>query len=114
LDCAPNLTPIFHQVFDSQNWKEREHYISDAYLILMEMHNNLGVTPAIEPKVSPFYNRPYQVPHSARFVDALHEAIQSDVVRRLPRDLGSVGQFVDSTDILSDPDQCRKFSVLYK
>lgn len=114
LECAPNLTPIYYRVFNSQSWEEREHHLSKAYLILMEMHNNLGVTPAIEPKVTPFYNRPYQVPWSARFVDALHEAIQSDVVRKLPRDMGGVGQFVNSTDILSDPDQCRKFSVLYE
>jgi hypothetical protein len=113
LDCASNLTPIFHRVLNSQSWEERENYISNAYLYLMEMHNNLGVTQVIEPKMSPFYNRPYQVPWSSRFADALHEAIQSDDVRKFPRDIGSVGQLVNSTDILSNPEWSRKFSVIY-
>lgn len=113
LDCASNLTPIFHRVFNSQSWEEREHHLSNAYLYLMEMHNNLGVTHVIEPKVTPFYNRPYQVPWSSRFADALHEAIQSDHVRKFPRDIGSVGQLVNSTDILSNPKWSRKLSVIY-
>jgi hypothetical protein len=114
LNCAPDLNPIFHRVLESNHWKDRERYFSDAFLILMEMHNRLSVTPAIEPKVSSFYNRPYQVPHSARYVDALHGAIQSDVVRGFPRNVGSMGQFVDSTDILSDPGWGKVFKTIYQ
>jgi len=114
LEWAPALTPIFQHVFDSRDWVEREGALSEAYQILMAMHNNLGVTPAIEPQIAPFFNRPYQVPRSARFADALHESIQSDVVRGFPRDIGAVDQFVNSTDILSDPEWGRKFKEIYE
>jgi hypothetical protein len=114
LACAPELTPVFHSVYDNQSWVEREAHLSDAYRIIMKMHNALGLTPAIEPNISQFYNRPYRVPYSARFVDALHDAIQSDAVRRLPRDVGAVGQFVNSTDILSNPPLSRKLAAIYQ
>lgn len=114
LNCAQDLNPIFHRVFDSTNWQERERYLSEAYLVIMEMHNNLRVTPEIKPKISPFYNRPYLVPHAARFVDALHEAIQSNEVRGFPRNVGSLNQYIDSTDILSDPGWGNVFEVIYQ
>jgi hypothetical protein len=113
LECASELTSIFHRVFDSRTWREREAHLSEAYLIIMKMHNALGVTPTIEAEISYFFNRPYQVPQSARFVDALHAAIQSESVRRLPRDVGAVGQFVDSTDILSNLALGQKLRTIY-
>ena len=114
LSCATELIPIFRRVFNSQSWLERESHLSDAYLVVMEMHNSLGLTPEIEPEIAPFHNRPYQVPHTARFSNALHEAIQSDEVRGLPRNIGALDQFVNSTDILSDPQMGTKFRGIYK
>jgi hypothetical protein len=113
LDCAESLIPIFHQVFDSQDWKEREAQLSEAYLILAEMHNRLEITPHVEPEVSPFYGRPYQVPHSGRFVEALRDAIQSDTIRALPPYAGAVGQFVDSTDISDNLELFRRVGGVY-
>jgi hypothetical protein len=109
LQCAETLTPIFHQVFGSTHWKEREQSLSQAYLFTAQMHNELGVTPLIEPEVSPFYNRPYQVPHSRRFVDALHKAIKSETIKALPPHVGAVWQFTDSTDILEHIERCQAF-----
>jgi hypothetical protein len=113
LACASELQPVFQRVLDSQGWREREGHLSQAYRLVMAAHNTLGLTPTIEPEISPFFNRPYQVPHTARFVEALHAAIQSPQVRALPQDVGGVSQFVDSTDLLSDPHLCRKLGVVY-
>jgi hypothetical protein len=114
LDCSVELNPIFQSVFNSQTWRERETHLSEAYLVVMKMHNALGLTPFIEPEITPFFNRPYLVPHAGRFSDALHEAIQSEFLRDLPRDLGALSQFVNSTDILSNPEVCRKLKLVYK
>ena len=113
IGMCPIIGPVFQQVFNSRDWGEREQALSKAYLILMGLHNELGVTPAITPQIALFYNRPYQVPHSARFVVALHDSIQSEVVRGFPRDVGAVGQFVNATDILSNPELCRKLMGIY-
>lgn len=114
LDCTSELAPVLKRILDSQNWKQREKCLSDAYQLVMDRHNALGLTPKIESGVSPFFNRPYQVPHAGRFGDALHAAIQSETVRSLPRDMGGVSQFTDSTDILSNPNAWGKLRGIYE
>ncbi len=113
LDWPPELIPIFHQILDSQTWKVREQHLSEAYLLLMSKQNALGLMDPIEPKISSFYNRPYQVPWSGRFADALHAAIQSEEIKKLPPNLGALSQLVDSTDILSDISTTKTFKQIY-
>jgi Domain of unknown function (DUF4037) len=114
LECARSLTPIFHSIFTSQNWKEREGYLSSAYLRVAEMHNHLGVTEYIEPTIGHFYSRPYQVLHSERFAEALYSKIDSEAVLSLPRHVGGIAQYVDSTDVLDRIDRCKQLKVLYE
>ena len=99
LQCAQKLQPLLNRVFQQENWKERENILSEAYLILAEMHNGLSITETIEPQISNFHDRPYMVPHSERFVDALNRKVRSERLKSLKRPIGSVNQFTDSTDI---------------
>jgi hypothetical protein len=46
-------------------------------------------------------------------VNALHEAIESEAVKTLPRHVGGVGQFVDSTDIGDSVDRLKALGVIY-
>lgn len=113
LNCAPSLTPIFHEVMSASNWRAREAALGSAYLYVGAMHNELGVTEMVEPRLAPFFGRPYQVPHAMRFVDALHGAIQSPGVRALPPYVGSVDQFADSTDILDELSMVQALAPIY-
>ncbi|MBN1591823.1 MAG: DUF4037 domain-containing protein [Candidatus Coatesbacteria bacterium] len=114
LECASILTPIFQSIFDSRNWREREQHLSTAYIQVAKMHNALSLTPHIEPELSNFHSRPYMVLHSERFVDALHGQIESEEVRLLPKHIGAVWQFADSTDVLDRLNRCRQLRVLYR
>jgi hypothetical protein len=114
LQCAKMLTPMFQAVFESQNWKIREQHLSEVYLHLAQMHNNLGITEYIEPEISPFYSRPYLVPHSERFVDALRRQIQSPEIRQISHDIGGINQFVDSTDALNNEKLRNTVSAIYQ
>jgi hypothetical protein len=78
------------------------------------MHNRLGLTEFVEPKIAPFWGRPYQVPHAERFSAALDDAIESPVVRGWPRGVGAVAQFAHSTDLLDWIARCRKMKVVYE
>ncbi|MHB0998286.1 MAG: DUF4037 domain-containing protein [Armatimonadota bacterium] len=113
LSCASVLQPVFHAVIDSQHWKEREKHLSTAYIHVARMHNELRLTEYIEPMVSQFHSRPYLVPHSDRFVEALQTQIESETVRQWPPYIGAVGQFADSTDVLDRVNICRKLHVVY-
>ncbi|MEA3326838.1 MAG: DUF4037 domain-containing protein [Chloroflexota bacterium] len=113
LELAEELTPLFLSALNSQEWEERESQISKAYILLAEAHNKLSITPKISPKVSDFHGRPFQVPHSSRFVEALLSQIQDPSVKALPPDLGSVDQVVNNVDVLEHPTRCKKLGVLF-
>lgn len=112
LHCAGRLTPIFHRVLDSMDWKTREEHLSAAYVVAGEMHNALNITAHIKPEITPFFDRPYLAPHADRFVEAIHSQIQSPTVRSWPKHTGAPGQFINSTDVLENVALCRAMSVV--
>ncbi len=114
LSCAEQLSPLLNRVFVQSDWKTREGVLSEIYLILAEMHNSLSVTDHIEPDISPFHARPYLVPHSERFVNAILERVTSPMLKGLSRPIGSINQFVDSTDVSCWPGALAKISAVYQ
>ncbi|MCG2766853.1 MAG: DUF4037 domain-containing protein [Anaerolineae bacterium] len=114
LDCARRLTPILMQVLDATSWQEREKPLVSAYELVAEMHNELGITDPLPVKASRFHNRPFLVIHADNFADAIRAAITSEEVRALPTHLGAIDQFVDSTDVLSNPEWFNRFKLLYQ
>jgi hypothetical protein len=113
LECAQQLAPIFSQVLAASSWQDRQGHLSRAYQIIQEMHNRLHVTPILEIEISSFHERPYLVPHSGRFVDALLDAIQDETVRALPPRVGSINQFVDSYDVADNIELCPRLKGIY-
>ncbi len=110
LACARTLLPLFTRVLQAPTWQERETHLSAAYAQIAQMHNNLCVTPPLATAVSPYYTRPFLVIHAEQFVEALVASITDSQVRDLPEGLGSVDQFLDSTDALNHPE---RFKPLY-
>ena len=108
-----NLAPVLGQVLQAETWQQREAHLTAAYEHVARMHNALGLTADLDPGVSPFYGRPFLVLHAERFAEALHAQIQDPEVRALPKYLGGIDQFVDSTDVLSSPPQAGKVKRLY-
>ena len=113
LGCAPSLGPVFERVLRAGSWKEREEHLSVAYGSVAEMHNALGVTPALETKVSPFHDRPFLVVHAERFAETIEEAVEDPRVRALPRGVGAADQVTDSTDVLARPEVYGDLRALY-
>ena len=114
LQCAQKLQPLLNRIFLQEHWKDREKILSEVYLILAAMHNNLSITEYIEPKITNFHNRPFAVPQSDRFVQALVRKVQSPRLNSLKRPIGSVNQFTDSTDISCWNSALESISSVYK
>lgn len=110
LDCAADLMPMFARVLDVNTWEERQTHLTAAYEFGARMHNALGITEPLTPEVSQFHNRPFLVIHADRFVDAIRAAIKSEEVLALPEHLGSVDQYLDSTDALA---YLNRFKAVY-
>ena len=71
------------------------------------MHNNLQITDPLPIEVTQFYNRPFMVIQAGRFVEAIRNQIKSEAVLALPKHLGAVDQFIDSTDALEYVDRLK-------
>ncbi|MFW9919610.1 MAG: DUF4037 domain-containing protein [Candidatus Thorarchaeota archaeon] len=113
LKCADALTPLFHQILDATTFQERQKPLVKAYEFIAEKHNDLGITAHLDTKPSNFHNRPFLVIWGEKFADAIFETIQDEEIKCLPRYLGSVEQFSDSTDLLSYPQKLKRCRVLY-
>ena len=113
LDCAGRLTPVLERVLRSAGWQEREQCLIEAYEMAAAMHNALGITEPVPARVSRFHNRPFLVIQGGDIASAIWDAIDDAEVLALPYGLGKIDQYVNSTDVLSHTERCRKQAVLY-
>ncbi|GAB1644362.1 DUF4037 domain-containing protein [Krasilnikovia sp. MM14-A1259] len=81
------------------NWHDRERHLVTAYETVAALHNDLGLTPPVDPQVRSFHDRPFRVLHAERFTQALIGSITDPALRALPL-TGAIDQFVDNTDVL--------------
>jgi hypothetical protein len=114
LACSKRLAPIFLETLRAESWHEREQHLSRAYTRVAEMHNALGITQPLETKVSPFFSRPYQVIHSEKFADGIRKAISDPEVQKIKVSIGSIDQFIDCPDIMSEPRLYRKLQTVFE
>jgi hypothetical protein len=113
LNIAPVLSPILSRVFLATSWKEREKYLSEAYKVIAIAHNLLKITKPLSTEVSLYHERPYLVISADEFVKAIITEIKEESLKKLPV-IGSIDQFVDSTDVLDEPLLCRKLKTVYE
>lgn len=114
LTCSKKLAPVFGAILRAESWHEREQYLSRAYSIVAEMHNALSITQPLDTKVSSFYSRPYQVIHAERFANEIRLAIKDPEVRKISVSIGSTDQFVDCTDIMSEPRLFKRLRIMFE
>ena len=114
LTCAPRLAPAFEGVWRASGWQDREAHLGAAYEVVGEMHNALQITDPLDTAVRRFHQRPYLVIDGDRFVDAIRAEMADPEIEALPVHLGSVDQFVDSTDVLDHLSRLRQLRELYR
>jgi hypothetical protein len=114
LACARRLMPVLQRVLRSKSWQEREQHLSVAYEMVATMHNNLGIGEPVPARVSQFHGRPFQVIQGEAFARAIWDAIRDGEIRALPYGVGKIDQYVNSTDVLSHTERCRRFELLYR
>lgn len=114
LACAAGLTPALTGALQGPTWLEREEWLSQAYALVAQMHNDLEITPPVATHTSNYFGRPFRVIHADQIAARLLQAVQEDEIYRLPAFIGSVNQFVSSVDILTQPIHCQKLRTLYE
>ena len=114
LQCAPELEPIFKDVLLSVTWKEREQNLARAFRIIARIHNALKITQPIPEDVQQYHGRPYLVFEPPDLVRDIVNSYTDEEVKAIKHTLGSVNQFVDSTDQLSHNPLLKFFKNLYR
>jgi hypothetical protein len=113
LACAARLTPHLDAVLSARGWHDRQQHLVHAYEIVAAIHNDLGITEPLSTQASQFHGRPFLVIQAGDFADAIRDQIRDERVRDLPEAIGSVDQFVDSTDVLSNTAVRRQAKAIY-
>ncbi len=114
LDCVPELSPIFKQVLLSSTWKERERHLASTFKVIARLHNRLQITRPIAEEASNYGNRPYLVFEAPGLVRDIVKSLTDEEVKTIKHGLGSVNQFVDSTDQVSKLSLSEMFKALYR
>jgi hypothetical protein len=113
LDCAAELSPIFVQALQAQDWRVRQESLAKAYEIVARQHNELNITIPLRESATLYHGRPYLVVGDGRYVEELMKVLTSEEVKNIKSLLGSMNQFVDSGDQLNDLYLCEKLKGLY-
>jgi hypothetical protein len=107
LDCSPSLTPLLRQTLAAHSWQERARWLVAAAEEVAARFNRLGLIAPLDTTARPFFDRPFRVLGSGRFAEA---CLAGTPFGRLGP-VGAVDQFVDSTDVLSNPLVLRRMTT---
>ena len=112
LRIAPELAPHLDAALKATDYPARETGLCSAYEYIARCYNQLNLTPPVDPEVRLFYKRPCRVLGGDRFVEACLAAIHDERLKEQPL-VGSIDQFVDSTDVLSSARRPRCLTNIY-
>jgi hypothetical protein len=115
LAAAETLAPLLQKALVVGAWEERQIYLSQAYEYLAILHNLLCITAPVPEKVQLFYDRPFLVISMGVFSQAICQAISDPALKQLAKKplIGSIDQYSDSTDLLSDRSWRKALMALY-
>lgn len=92
---------------------ERERALTTAYRKVAVRHNALKVTEAVDPEPHQYFDRPAMVLGAGRFAGVCLAAVRDPRVQELGL-IGTIDQFADNTDVLSNPAVYRKLISIYE
>jgi hypothetical protein len=97
----------------AESYADREQALVTAYELVARRHNALGITDELDPAPRPFHDRPALVLDAGRFAEACLATVSDPQLKSYGL-IGSIDQFADNTDVLSNPIAFRKLISVYR
>ncbi|MEV0788071.1 DUF4037 domain-containing protein [Kribbella sp. NPDC050459] len=113
LDHPDGLDVALADAVAATSYAERERALVTAYELVARRHNALGITDELDPAPRPYFDRPAMVLGADRFVQACLATVTDEAVARHGL-IGSIDQFADNTDVLSNPAAFRRLVSVYR
>ncbi|WP_432949503.1 DUF4037 domain-containing protein [Kribbella sp. CA-253562] len=113
LDHADGLDQALASAVGAQKQADREQALAEAYELVARRHNELGITEQVDPTPRQFHERPATVLDAGRFAEACVARVQDPRLRELEL-VGSIDQFADNTDLLSNPAAYRRLITVFE
>jgi hypothetical protein len=117
LKCADGIESHLAGALRSTTWQDREKHLVVAFERTASIHNELSITDQLPVTPGNFFGRPFKVIEQiGGFADAIQEKIEDPEVKRIASEglLGSIDQFSDSADLLSDAAYRTEIRKLYE
>jgi hypothetical protein len=102
LPLAGELSPLLNDALLAGQWQDRGNALAAAYLALARHQRAAGIGGDFEPKLGPYYDRPFTTINTDDLVAATRNAIRDPAIKALPV-IGSLDQLTDLTPVLEDP-----------
>lgn len=103
---AAEVGPVLRRALSSA---DPQYDLAEAYRLVAICQNRTGLAEELSPEPRPFHSRPYPVLNAQRYTEALLARIEDpELVGRPP--VGSVDQYVDSTNALEHVGLARRIS----
>lgn len=103
---AAEVAPVLRRALSSA---DPQHDLAEAYRLVAARQNRTGLAEPLSPEPRPFHSRPYPVLDAQRFTEALLAGIEDPELAGRPP-VGTVDQYVDSTNALEDVGLARSVS----
>jgi hypothetical protein len=104
---ASDILPALGDAITSPTWPQRETALNHCYAWAAAVHNQLDLTPALDPATRRFHDRPFFVLGADRFAAALRATIADRALREIPP-VGAIDQWVDNTTAIGQLDELRR------
>lgn len=112
LPHADDLPAQVHAAVHAPDSASRQPALAQAYRCIADRHNAAGITPVLDRSTGRYHARPAQVLMAGRFAQATLARVEDPWLRSLPL-IGAVDQFIDSSDLLRDPELWRRAASAY-
>jgi hypothetical protein len=107
LGCSRPLSPLLARALAAGDWSAREQALAEAYLFVARLHRALGAPGVFEPRVGPYFDRPFTVINAGEIAQAVRAEIGDPILKALPL-IGSLDQVTDSTPVVEAPHRARR------
>lgn len=113
LPIAKSLKPILTSILRESDWRSREKILCEAYMEIIQKINSLKITPNIEIKQKSFYNRPHMVVPFESIIREFEKRLNGKF-KDLKYPIGTINQFIDNCNILSDAEYSKNVKLFYQ